>query len=74
MTRAEFDGEIDHGSLYVGSPETVARKIARTVRGLGLTRFQMKYSAGSLSHERMVDAIGFYGSKVAPMVRDMLSG
>lgn len=74
MTRAEFDGEIDHGSLYAGSPETVARKIARTVRGLGLTRFQMKYSAGSLSHERMVDAIVLYGSKVAPMVRDMLSG
>jgi len=28
MGRAEFDREADHGSLYVGAPETVARKIA----------------------------------------------
>lgn len=73
MARAEFDAEIERGSLYVGSPETVARKIARTIKGLGLQRFQLKYSAGPLSHARLVDAIGLYGSKVVPMVRDMLA-
>ena len=41
MSRAEFDREIDYGSLYVGSPETVAAKIARTVRALGVSRFQL---------------------------------
>src|SRR6201999_1871033 len=31
IRREEFDAEIEHGSLYIGSPETVARKIARAV-------------------------------------------
>ena len=47
-SRAEFEREIAEGSLYVGSPETVARKIAATVRALGASRFDLKYSAGTL--------------------------
>ena len=35
LTPADFAREIEHGSLYVGSPETVARKIAATVQGAG---------------------------------------
>lgn len=61
------------GALYVGSPETVARKIADTVRTLGAQRFDMKFSTGTLSHERMLRSIELYGTKVAPLVRDMLS-
>src|SRR3954454_21547122 len=38
MTREHFDAEIAHGSLYVGSPETVARKIAAAVRALDVRR------------------------------------
>ncbi len=37
MSRADFEREIEHGSLYVGSPETVARKIAGTVKMFGLS-------------------------------------
>lgn len=74
MSRAEFDREADGGSLYVGSPETVARRIAATARTLGLARFQMKYSAGPLSHDAMMRSIELYGRRVVPMVRDMLSG
>ena len=73
MGRDEFDREIAQGSLYVGSPETVARKIATTVQTLGLSRFQMKYSAGPLSHEAMMGSIALYGEKVVPLVRDMLA-
>jgi probable LLM family oxidoreductase len=73
MQRAEFDREIAHGSLYVGGPETVARKIAATVKALGATRFQLKYSAGPLPHEKLMNGIRLYGEKVAPMVRDMLA-
>ncbi|MBC7578032.1 MAG: LLM class flavin-dependent oxidoreductase [Tardiphaga sp.] len=73
MRRAEFDQEADHGSLYVGSPETVARKIAATARALGLSRFDMKYSAGGLSHGRMLRCIELYGTRVIPMVREMLA-
>ena len=46
MRADEFAQEIEHGSLYVGSPETVARKIAATVKALGVARFDLKYSAG----------------------------
>jgi len=71
MGRGEFDQEIEHGSLYVGAPETVARKIAATVKALGLARFDMKYSAGTLSHEKMMRCIELYGRKVMPLVREM---
>ena len=47
MSKAEFEQEIQHGSLYLGSPETVAQKIAATVRALGIARFDLKYSAGN---------------------------
>jgi probable LLM family oxidoreductase len=72
MGRAEFEQEADQGSLYVGSPETVARKIAATAEALGLSRFDMKYSAGSLSHEKLTRCIELYGGKVIPLVRDIL--
>jgi len=71
MGRGEFDQEIEHGSLYVGAPETVARKIAATVKALGLARFDMKYSAGTLSHDKMMRCIELYGRKVMPLVREM---
>lgn len=73
MSRAEFDGEIETGSLYVGSPETVARKIAATVKGLGVERFELKYSAGTLPHANMMRCIELYGRKVMPMVREMVA-
>ena len=72
MTRADFEREIEHGSLYVGAPETVARKIAATVKALGVARFDMKYSAGPLPHEKMMRSIELYGRKVIPLVRDMV--
>jgi probable LLM family oxidoreductase len=71
--RAEFEREIAVGSLYVGSAETVARKIAATVRALGASRFDMKYSAGTLPHERMLRSIELYGREVIPRVRELLA-
>lgn len=74
FTKKEFEQEIEHGSLYVGAPETVARKIAKTVKTLGLTRFDLKYSAGTLSHSRIMSCIERYGREVIPLVRDILNG
>lgn len=73
MQAAEFAREIERGSLYVGSPETVARKIATTLRTLGASRFQLKYSAGPLAHARLMRSIELYARKVVPLVRDMLA-
>ncbi len=70
--KSEFEREIEGGSLYVGSPETVAKKIAATITTLGAQRFDMKYSAGPLSHAKMMRCIELYGRRVAPLVRDMV--
>src|SRR5688500_15334876 len=72
-TAAEFEREIEAGSLYVGSPETVARKIAGTAGTLGVQRFDMKYSAGTLAHGVMMRGIGLYGREVIPRVRQLLA-
>ena len=71
-TRAHFDQEADGGSLYVGAPETVARRIAATAEALGIARFDMKYSAGTLPHDKLMRSIELYGTKVIPMVREMV--
>jgi probable LLM family oxidoreductase len=72
-TRTHFDHETGpDGSLYVGSPETVAAKIVRTARLLGVERFNLKYSAGTLSHTAMMKSIERFGSRVAPRVRDAM--
>ncbi len=73
ISRAEFDREADTGSLYCGSPETVARKIAATAKALGIARFDMKYSAGTLPHEKLMRCVELYGNKVIPLVRQLLA-
>jgi len=61
------------GALFVGSPETVADKIARVAKELGLARFDLKYSLGTLPHEHLMRSIELYGSEVAPLVRERLA-
>ena len=73
MTHDEYANEIEHGALYVGSPETVARKIAATVTELGIQRFDLKYASGPMPHPQLMRSIELYGTKVVPLVRDMLS-
>jgi hypothetical protein len=51
----------------------VARKIADTVRILGAQRFDMKFASGSIAHGRLMNSIELYGTRVAPLVREMLA-
>jgi probable LLM family oxidoreductase len=73
VTKDKYLAEIEHGSLYVGSAETVARKIAKTVTTLGLQRFDMKYATGPMPHGELLESIGLFGSRVIPMVQDILA-
>ena len=73
LVRGAFDQEVARGSLYVGGPETVARKIAATIRALGAARFDLKYSAGPLAHDKLMRSIELYGRRVIPLVRDLLA-
>ena len=72
-TKDDFISEIEGGSLYAGSPESVAIRIAATVRALGLDRFDLKYSSGTTPHEHMMKSIELYGTKVIPMARELLA-
>ncbi|MDL9937486.1 LLM class flavin-dependent oxidoreductase [Gordonia sp. ABSL1-1] len=73
-TRIEFERSTGpSGSLYVGSPETVAQKIAGTVTALGLSRFDMKYSHGTLPHRNLMRSVELYGTQVIPRVREILA-
>ena len=72
--RDDFEREAGpDGALYVGAPETVAAKIARTVKDLGLSRFNLKYSNGTLPHDKMMKSIELYGTKVVPAVHAALA-
>ena len=61
------------GAWYVGSPETVAMKIAANLPILGATRFNLKYGMVGLSHHSVMRAIELFGTEVIPRVRDLLA-
>ncbi|MFC7277871.1 LLM class flavin-dependent oxidoreductase [Paractinoplanes rhizophilus] len=73
LARDRFQADIDEGAWHAGSPETVARKIAKTVTDLGIQRFDLKYSAGTLPHERLMAGIELYATKVIPRVKELLA-
>ena len=68
-----IEQEINGGALHLGSPETVARRIAMTIKDLGAVRFDMKYSVGTLPHDKLMRCIELYGTKVKPLVREMIA-
>jgi alkanesulfonate monooxygenase SsuD/methylene tetrahydromethanopterin reductase-like flavin-dependent oxidoreductase (luciferase family) len=68
----QFAMEVANGALFVGSPETVAQKIAANVRLLDLSRFDLKYDIGRLSQAHRAGSIELYGREVIPRVRELL--
>src|SRR6266404_4324606 len=72
-TMDRFQAEVDEGSLYLGSVETVATKIAWVIRLLGLSRFDLAYATGRVPHEQKMATIELYGREVIPRVRELLS-
>jgi alkanesulfonate monooxygenase SsuD/methylene tetrahydromethanopterin reductase-like flavin-dependent oxidoreductase (luciferase family) len=73
-TEESFDAETGpHGALYVGSPETVAQKIAASLRTLAATRFDLKYGLPGLTHDQLMTTIELYGRHVILRVRELPS-
>ena len=73
IDKSHFIHEVRQGSLYVGSPETVARKIAYAIRSVGARRFDLKYATGPMPHSKLMRSIELYATKVVPMVRELLA-
>ena len=72
-TRKSYEAEVDQGALFVGSPETVARKIATVATDLGLSRFDLKYDIMHLPRDARARSIELFGREVAPRVRKLLT-
>ena len=71
-SKGHFLNEVQHGSVYAGSPETVAKKIAYAIEATGAVRFDLKYANGTLSHPAMMKSIELYATQVVPRVRELL--
>ena len=71
--RGQFESEVEHGSLFVGSPETVAQKMAKTIRDLRLSRLDLKYDLPNMPASDRADSIRLLGSEVVPRVRELLA-
>ncbi len=72
-SRAQYDEEVRHGALFVGSPDTVAQKLAQSARDLRLSRFDLKYDILDLPVEARATTIELFGREVAPRVRELLN-
>jgi alkanesulfonate monooxygenase SsuD/methylene tetrahydromethanopterin reductase-like flavin-dependent oxidoreductase (luciferase family) len=73
-TKDSFLQEIGpHGALYVGSPETVAQKVATNLVALGANRFDLKYGMGGLGQGAIMTNIELYGTEVIPRVRELMA-
>jgi probable LLM family oxidoreductase len=69
MTRIQYDMmRGPTGSLVLGDPEQVATKILRWKEILGISRFMLHVSVGTLPHDKVLRSIELLGSKVAPLV------
>ena len=72
-TYGHFMQEVEGGSLYVGSPETVAKKIAYAINAVGAQRFDLKYSNGPMPHSKLMHSIELYANEVIPRVKKLLA-
>ncbi|SEG25452.1 LLM class flavin-dependent oxidoreductase [Paenibacillus sp. UNC499MF] len=69
--RSSFDSARSfNGALYVGDPETVARKIIHLRKNVGITRFLLHVPVGTMPHDEVMRAIELLGTEVAPRVRE----
>ncbi len=73
MSREHFLNEVKNGSMYVGSPETVAQKIAKALKAVDAKRFDMVYGFGPVPAQTRLHMIELYGTKVIPRVRELLA-
>lgn len=72
LTIDHFMHEVEHGSMYVGSPETVAKKIAHALRTIDASRFDLVYGFGPVPGEDRLKMVELYATKVIPRVRELL--
>ena len=73
LSKEQYMHEIQFGSLYVGSPQTIGEKIYYALSSVGADRFDLKYASGTTPHSKLMKSIELYGTQVIPYVREKLS-
>lgn len=73
VERSDFDHEVKYGSLYIGSPTTVANKMAETIKALGVNRFDLVYGGGPMPASARLHMIELYAKEVIPLVRKLIN-
>jgi len=70
-TRRDYDASLSsNGPFFIGSPETVARKIIDVSPALGgLSRFTLQMTNSIMAPETMLRSIDLLGTEVIPRVR-----
>jgi probable LLM family oxidoreductase len=71
-TRAQFEAEVAHGAMFVGSAETVAQRLAAVMRALDVDRIDLHYAVGQVPAEQRRESIELLGREVFPRVRELL--
>jgi hypothetical protein len=59
--------------MFVGSPETVAQRIAPVMRALDVDRIDLHYALGQVPAAQRRESIELLGRKVFPRVRELLA-
>ena len=72
-TKDSFINEVRFGSMYFGSPQTVADKIVHALTSVGANRFDLKYDNGPITHQMHLKTIELYATEVIPRVRQVLA-
>ncbi|WP_439487312.1 LLM class flavin-dependent oxidoreductase [Algoriphagus sp.] len=73
MNRGQFDAmRAKDGSLVLGNTQEVIEKILMQQEMMGLTRYLLHLSVGTMPHDKLMKAIELYGDVVAPAIRKAL--
>ena len=66
---SDFDEQIREETFVVGSPQTVADKIARTVEDCGINYFNGLFTFGDLTHQEVMRSVELFAGEVMPSFR-----
>ena len=72
-SRPQYDSEVAHGAMFVGSPESVAQRLASVIRALDVERIGLHYAMGQVPAGQRRRSIELLGGEVFPRVRDLLN-
>ncbi|WP_240453025.1 LLM class flavin-dependent oxidoreductase [Acholeplasma equirhinis] len=71
-TKQHYLNSIQYGPLYVGDVDFVAKKIAKTMKDLGINRFLLHTPGSYMPHQDVLKSIEVFGLQVVPKVKELL--